>query len=515
MEKLWQQVPLLRIAVVFIIGIIAADKLSYSQTALWIWSCTTFLFTLLTVFLRSPIWASLCLHVAVGALGGSLLTLTKLKQDIPFPNHPIDYEAVLMSQPVKHGKVVRFDMLITSEAKPYKVRATLLCDTIDQRYLRLNLGDGIRAYSTLEKPRNFKPGFNFDYARWMTSQSIVAQTFINRYDWEKARIDYSDAPIIEKARIRALIFRRKLVDLLDSNLDNKSALSVIAALSLGEKQQLDKSKRETFSIAGASHILALSGLHLGIIYFLLRLIFPRKRFLFTGAFVILLCVWFYAFLVGMSPSIVRASLTISLYEIISLLRRNTIPMNTLAFAALVILIANPLALWDVGFQMSFCALLAILIYFRPIYNLAHHRIRYFKPTAWLWATIVLSLVAQIGVAPLVMYYFGRFSTYFAITNIFVVPLTYAILIATLFFFLSTPVPTIQHWIATQLQTITVWLDKGVQTVAQWPGSSIENIQINAWQVFGFYLLMAGLTLLFIKIRQIKNRSETLSKIIND
>lgn len=499
MKQFGDLVPLLRIAVVFIAGIITADTIPHGRTALYVWGCLTFSLAFITLILRSPVWSSLCMNIAVFTFGATLITLAHKKQDYRFTDEPVAYEAVILSQPKQHGKVMRFDMLITSAERPFKVRVALLRDTIDCRYLRLNLGDGIRAYSVLERPRNFRAGSNFDYARWMSSQNIVCQTFINRFDWQKCRIDYSSASIVDKARIRALLLRRKLTDQLAQKVSDDMALSIIAALSLGDKGNLDKSEREMFSVAGASHILALSGLHLGIIYFFMRLFFPRKRLRFVSSGVILLTIWFYVFLVGMSPSIVRAALTISLYEITSLLQRKTISLNTLAFAALVILIANPLALWDIGFQMSFCSLLSILIYFRPLYNCAPSWLRSFKATSWIWSTIVLSFVAQIGVAPLTAFYFGRISTYFAVTSIFVIPLAYGILLCTLFFFVFAGIPPVQAIFSVLVERFAIWLHLGVECVAGWPGASVDEITIGRWTVVGWYVFVVAATLVFLEL----------------
>ncbi len=458
-------------------------------------------FLLTAVIVRQPYYSSWLLLASIFFCGATTLSLAKDRQQLVFPDTPTEYEAVLVSQPRQQGKVIRFDMVVTSHKQPFITRAALLRDTIENRYLHLSLGDGIRVFSTFERPKNLVQGSNFDYARWMSSQDIVAQTFIYWSDWFKTSVDYTHISRLQKVRIKVMKFRQRLISLLSNGIEDEEAVTLISALSLGDRHNISKSTRERFSMAGASHILALSGLHLGIIYFLLSLFFVSQRHRFLRAAFILSFIWLFALLVGMSASITRAALTLSLYEAIRLFRRDTVPLNTLAFAALVLLVANPLSLWDIGFQMSFGALLGILLFFPSIYGWLPKNCRRFWVLNWLWGTIAVSLAAQIMVAPLVAYYFGRFSCYFMLTNIMVVPLTYCILTVVLLFFLFTPLPLLQHYCGLCLSHLAKWLDRSVAFVSELPGASIEEIRMNGWQLLIVYLMLAALVMLYIVIRR--------------
>ncbi len=156
-------------------------------------------------------------------------------------------------------------------------------------------------------------------------------------------------------------------------------------------------------------MLALSGLHLGIIYAILTLLMGggrRWRWLAQG--IILTAIWTYVVLVGMPASVIRSATMLNICSVCLVLQRQQASVNTLAFAAIVMLLANPLNLWDVGFQMSFMAVLAIMVYYRSIYYLLPLRHRLAR---WAWGMASVSIAAQLGTAPLVMYYFGRFSSF--------------------------------------------------------------------------------------------------------
>ena len=218
---------------------------------------------------------------------------------------------------------------------------------------------------------------------------------------------------LDRSKIYFLEQRSKLLDRLSESGVDGSAYAVVAAMALGDKSQLTTELRDAYAISGASHILALSGLHLGIIYTLLSLLLSRRRWQVLSQVVIIVCIWLFVFLVGMS-----ASVMVSIYALLSLGHRDKLSVNTLAFAAIVMLLLNPMSLFDVGFQLSFMAVLAILLFY-PLFEsvwsqpfLFDHRL--FK---WLWTMLAVSCAAQIGVAPLIAYYFGRFSCYFLLANL--------------------------------------------------------------------------------------------------
>ena len=251
--------------------------------------------------------------------------------------------------------------------------------------------------------------------------------------------------------------------------------------------------RDVYSISGASHVLALSGLHLGIIYMLLSLLVGSRRMGAFREFLIIAGIWSYAVLTGLSPSVVRASTMITIYALVSILRRDRMSLNALAFTAIVMLVANPLCLYDVGFQMSFMAVLAILVLYKPVYGLVNREFLFSHPILkWLWAMVVVSLCAQLGVAPLTAYYFGRFSVYFLITNFIVIPLATFIIYATAVLIVASLWAPAMAVVATVLRFVVNLQNTLVTWVSSLPGSSIEGIHINRLQLLFVYIFIIAL-----------------------
>ena len=264
---------------------------------------------------------------------------------------------------------------------------------------------------------------------------------------------------------------------------------------LGDKSALSRDIKNTYSITGASHVLALSGLHLGIIYVLLSMLVVGRRWRFITQILIILSIWAFVFLVGMPTSVVRAAVMLTVYALLALGHRNKMSVNTLAFTAIVMLLFQPSALFTVSFQMSFMAVLSILLFvplferaFSAEYLMTHRCVK------WLWGMVTVSFAAQIGVAPLIAYYFGRFSSWFLLTNFIVIPAAMVILYLSLLVLL---IP--------QLAFLLVQVVNGLNSVltrmAQLPGASIDGLHPTLTQtVLVYVVIMAVYVLLSLFTR---------------
>jgi competence protein ComEC len=237
-------------------------------------------------------------------------------------------------------------------------------------------------------------------------------------------------------------------------------------------------------------VLALSGLHLSIIYLLLsRLTLGRRRWWLTQVLVVL-AIWAYALLTGLSVSVVRAATMLTVYALFSLGGRRRSSLGVLSFTALVMLLVSPASLFDVGFQLSFAAMLAILT-LQPLFERLVSRDWLLEHPLWrwLWGLTTVSVAAQVGTAPLVAYYFGRFSTYFLLTNFIVIPLTTAILYLALAALLL-PVAGIA------LLTVVGWLNSALTFIAgRLPCPSIEGLHPSVLQTAMVYVIIVSLFLI--------------------
>ena len=279
----------------------------------------------------------------------------------------------------------------------------------------------------------------------------------------------------------------------DSGVDG-DAYAVVAAMALGDKSALTHELRDTYSVSGASHVLALSGLHLGIIYCMLWLLLPHRRWPAVSQTIILIVMWLYVLLVGMPVSVVRSAVMLTVYGLLSISHRNKMSVNALAFTAIVMLMWNPEWLFDIGFQLSFMAVLAILLFvpvfedvFSAKYLQEHRLVRY------VWGLVAVSVSAQIGVAPLLAYYFGRLSTYFLLTNFIVLPAAYIILGFSLIVLLF---PSLAYILLYIVDTLNAVLFR----ITAIPGSSIDGFHPNVLKVVLTYVIIFCTYLLIERIK---------------
>ena len=265
-------------------------------------------------------------------------------------------------------------------------------------------------------------------------------------------------------------------------------------MTLGDKSALSRELRDTYSVTGASHILALSGLHLGILYMLLSyLLLSHYRQRLWSQVVLVLSVWSFAFLVGLPVSVVRSATMISLFALFSVGHRPHLSVNLLCLAALIILLLNPYSLFDVGFQLSFVSVASILLLlplfapdpFPQVESTSSPTV-FQRLSSVLVSMLAVSLAAQVGVAPLVAYHFGHFSTYFLLTNLIVLPAAYLVLCGTLVMLLLPFIAPAVLWLVGRLNYILTW-------VAQLPLSSINDLHPSWVQVVAYYLLVASLS----------------------
>ena len=303
-----------------------------------------------------------------------------------------------------------------------------------------------------------------------------------------SRIDRSKAYFMQQ--------REKLLARFSENGIDGDAYAVVAAMSLGDKSALTRDLKDTYSVSGASHVLALSGLHLGIIYMLFSLFLPRRRWPALSQLVIILFIWAFVFLVGMSVSVVRSAVMLTVYGLLSIGNRDKMSINALAFTAIVMLMWNPSWLFDVGFQMSFMAVLAILV-FVPLFDDVFSA-EYLMEHRWIkriWGLVTVSCSAQLGVAPLIAFYFGRFSTYFLLTNFIVIPAAMVIL------WLSIVVLVFPS-LAYILLYIVQLLNETLNRIAAIPGASIDGLHPSVLQVVLVYILIICSYLLIERIKPI-------------
>ena len=301
--------------------------------------------------------------------------------------------------------------------------------------------------------------------------------------WVQKQKEPDANTMVGRSRLFFLKQREKLLERYRQQGLEDDAYALVAAMTLGDKTAIDKDLRQTYNISGAAHVLALSGLHMGIIYAALTLLtFGRRRRVVTQALIVI-ALWAFVFLVGMPASAVRAAAMLSLYALLTLGYREKASINALAFTALVMLSISPYTLFDVGFQMSFLAVLSILVW-TPVLNdwVSPTLQRRWPPLRWAWGLTAVTLAAQLGVVPLIAYYFGRISTYFLLSSFVAIPAVTVIVwlaLATLLIPGLTPV----------LTAVTNGLNACLDAISRLPGANIEGLRPTLLQVCLTYVLI--------------------------
>ena len=306
--------------------------------------------------------------------------------------------------------------------------------------------------------------------------------FVGSHDWQRGGNAREQLSRWQRMRLWFMTWRQQLLQRYQVLPADETEYAILAAMTLGDKTALTPEMRDKFSISGAGHVLALSGLHLGIIFYLLSRLLLLRRFRFGRA--LLICaLWAFAFLTGLSTSTVRSATMLTVLTLFT--GRSYASLNALCFAAILLLLIDSSSLLDMGFQMSFASVGAILIFMPVFEQLLPQSWRRWRPLWWTATMMAVSMAAQIGSAPLVAYYFGRFSTYFLFTNLLVIPAVTVILWGALLLLL---VPC--YWMGVVLTTTVGLLNKGLSLIASLPLASIEGLHPSVLQVALLYLLAA-------------------------
>jgi len=502
-----QLYPLVRIALMLILGIVLADAIPFFSNPS---TCVSLLLgtaAVAVLTIRHAHLSSVTILVASIFLGAWIMALQKSDRHSCPINQAVTYKAIVTDTPTAHGKVLKCNLLIIDIAEksnshtPFLVRASILKDTLTNHWQSLTTGSTIVAQSVFNNDFTLFSSSKFNFKRWMQAHQIYATTFVYFSDWQNTQLTNEEMqriPVVEKLRLQLLQIRKRLLGNAWQQRLSTDNQALIASIALGEKSNLTSTQREAYSKAGVSHVLALSGLHLGIIYSVLSALFStilyrivrRDWAEFIVQTIITATLWGYVFLVGLPPGAVRSALMLTLYAFVSLLHRDRLSANSLAFACIVMLIANPSTLWDVSFQLSFLAVLAIIVFYPPLFSLYQNTTRWASLLRPVWGIVCVSIAAQVGTMPLIAYYFGRFSCYFLLSNLLILPLITLLLYATLAFFIVQGAPLLHNlmldtmqWLATTVQTL-------VNGISSLPHSTLDGLQFNLFQTYLAYILIA-------------------------
>lgn len=335
------------------------------------------------------------------------------------------------------------------------------------------MGDLLLVRTRITRPRALFIG-EFNYGDFLRLQHKVGVGYVRPGQWQII----GHVPI-RGLRAYAITVQRKLAQRYSDAGLHGQPLALISAITLGERDALDSDLRQSFAAAGAAHVLAVSGLHTGIIYIVVvslltcfglwRPLYEQRIWRALLSSCIIAVMWAYAFITGLSPSVMRAALMLTIIQVGWICRRQSISFNTLAAAACICLWIDPLSLFSVSFQLSFAAVAGILLFvphFNSVWRVHSKFARFMRDL------VTVSAAATIGTLPVSLYYFSQVARCFLLTNLVVLPATYVLVILGLLVLALAHTP-VGAWLAFALQHIGGWVCTFVAWIEHLPYSTLH------------------------------------------
>lgn len=494
----------LRLLMPLAVGILCGDAFPH-VLPLWSWS-VVFLLLIAFYFIcrrHCSRWLyGLSVHLVLFGIGFQLVSWQWGQTDYAFFDKDATYKVRIQEEPETKERSILCRSVLIDEYRGDSVlhnpqsKTFLLYFPKDSIASKLSRGDELLVYTRLAPPANNGNPDEFDYVRYLKRKGVTGTAYVAAGHWQVIGHDSS-----RSFRQVALDYRAEVIALYRRLGFDKDELAVLSALTVGDKEELSDDIVETYSVTGASHVLALSGLHIGFIYALLFFLFSLvwKRWRYLKPFLLLLIVlflWAFAFLTGLSSSVVRSVVMFSFLALACLQPEKPLTLNTLAATAFLMLLYNPVWLFDVGFQLSFSAVFAIVVLQPKLYALCpiikNRFLRY------IWGMITVSTAAQIGTAPLILFYFSRFSTHFLLTNLWVIPMVSLILYSAVLLLILTPFPLLQQMFSGVVDALVSAQNTVLHWIEQLPFASVDGIWMDVWQVLLFYLFIGLLYRSFVR-----------------
>lgn len=328
----------------------------------------------------------------------------------------------------------------------------------------------------------------FDYKQYCAFRGIYHQVYLKKNEWISLKSKAINA--FDECLINS---RQAILNALRKFIHGAAEIGIAEALLIGYKEDLDKDLVQAYSNTGVVHIIAISGLHLGLIYVMLFWIANKipvvKRCRLCKLILILSSLWLFSLLTGGSASVLRSAVMFSCILAGDTLQRKSSIYNSLAASAFLLLCYNPYLLWDVGFQLSYLAVVGIVALQKPIYNLLYVKNKWLDKV---WRLLAVSLAAQIFATPVCIYYFHQFPNYFLLTNLIAVPLSSLILFLEIALLVVAWIPGLPLYLGNLISSLIWLMNEFVFFVQGLPFALTSNIHQGFLETVILYLLILGI-----------------------
>jgi competence protein ComEC len=504
----WKQYPFIKLFLPFSLGIIVALNFQSLVVSL-LWMAALFICTSLLIFLSNRLisyqyrWLPGIMISIFLFVSGFIITVyyNASNQSLYFNKHSSDkaiYILQLSEAPEIKDNSVKIVAAVKQSQQQHHWKN---CSGSLIIYLQKDSAAAVLAYGDLllvnMLVNEIKPPQNpeeFNYKRYLGHKNIFHQSYIKQGLWIRLSGDHGN-PL----KAFALSLRSKLLHIFEENHVTGREYAVISAILLGQTDKIDPELIRDYSGSGAIHVLSVSGMHVGLIFLSLSILLSFLDKIKHGkpikTILMLMAIWFYALLTGLSPSVIRAATMISFIITGKSLKRDADTLNILFASAFFILAFNPLLIADVGFQLSYLAVGGIVLINEEI-------TKFFTPSNYLlnklWECTAVSLSAQLITTPLSMLYFHQFPNYFLLTNIVVFIFAAVVMYAGIFVILVSFIPYVAAFSAQILVYLVYGMNKSIGFIEDLPYSVSRGIHLNLCECILLYLLIFALLLLFFK-----------------
>jgi competence protein ComEC len=510
--SVWHTIPLLRLIIPFIAGIILGIEIDRELHVPW-WFFAL-LFLSLAAFMRWPkvmipyrhrwIMGAL-VHVILFLLGFelSIRNTEKYAPDhfslLINPGADHYYRVEITEPPVVKNKSVRVSVCVryadTADHNPITGHGILYLER-DSLSEGLSYGDLILVRARWQEVNGPRNPYAFDYRKYLSRKGIYHQAYIKSRQWSLT--SRAGGNILFRTAWR---WREYLVGILRNNKLSGEELAVGGAILLGEYQNFDPELLRAYSGAGVTHILSVSGLHVGIVFIVfstcLFFLNRNRKTKLIKAILLILMTWFYALLTGLSPPVERSAAMFTFIITGQAIHRKCHILNTLSASAFLLLLINPFLIMDIGFQLTYLAVAGIVILEKPLYE------AFVMPNKWLdriWKLIAVTIAAQLATGPLAIYCFHQFPVYFIPANLVIIPWSTVVMYSGMAALSLAPVAIAGLWLTKAFSFSILVMNCIIFFVERLPLSVIRDLNPSIPETIGIYLLVASAAISIVQKR---------------
>ena len=418
--------------------------------------------------------------------------------------------AHIMAPPIKKEKTIQVFAKIHHSDIGKNTPTALLTFPKDSLSLSLSKNDWLLVDATLSPPRPPQNPDVFDYRSYLQRRGVSLTAFVQPHEW--VLLEHPNRPSVSAAAAR---LQSVFSDLFAANGLSGPEYSVITAILLGNNETMDADLKAGYSAAGVSHILCVSGMHVGIIFmilnFLLKPLDYSIRLRFVKSLLLVLAVWFYAALTGLAPSVQRSATMFTFMTVGGLLRRPVDVFHSLFASMFFLLLINPLLIFEIGFEMSYLAVFGIVIFQPRLSALLSPKTRIGR---YFWELVCVSVAAQLSTFPLSVYYFGQFPNYFLLSNLSVMSLSFVVIVTGVVLLVVSWCPAVAGGVGWLLTREIRMMNGIISFINTLPYSVTDHLSFTLLQTLLIYGIITTAFLFFVKkIKMLKYCSLILTIVL--